>query len=471
MRGKFRSLTLTSGLVLAAVLCGFRATAQTTAEDLRLTVGKSVVIDYPADVRQISTSDPAVVDANPVTTREILMHGKGLGTATMIVWSKDGQRTFYNVTVDANLDPLRRLLKETFPTEDIRVQSSRDSLSLTGRVSSPAVAERAVALATPFSKTVVNSLSLNGTAVEKQILLRVKFAELDRSRASQWGVNLISTGAANTLGATTTGQYGSARATTLTGAIGAALSGAGATFNISDALNLFAFRPDLNLGAFIKALQSESILQILAEPNLVTTNGKEASFLVGGEFPVPVLQGGGNAGAVTIMFREFGIKLLFTPVITDNKTIKMHLKQEVSTIDLANAVSFSGFTIPALATRRAETDVELGMGQSFVVAGLIDNRESESWAKVPGLSALPILGQIFKSRESKQSRTELVMIVTPEITAPLNSVDQAPVPYFPKDFLVPITPPATQRSSVTPAERPADKTAAGRHWFGLRKSN
>jgi pilus assembly protein CpaC len=472
------TIKLSFGAAILALPALFTpAVAQTSAEDLRLTVGKSVVIDYPSDVRQISTSDPGVVDASPVTTREILMHGKGLGTATMIVWSKDGQRTFYNVTVDPNLDPLRRLLKETFPAEEIKVQSSRDSLSLTGRVSSAQVSERAAALATPFSKTIVNNLQLASGPIDKQIMLKVKFAELDRSRAAQYGVNLVSTGATNTIGATGTGQFSAARPSgSLTGLIGGKNQGTTSQFSISDALNIFAFRPDLNLAAFIKALQSESVLQILAEPNLVTTNGKEASFIVGGEFPVPVLQGGGNAGSVTIMFREFGIRLLFTPQITENKTIKMHLRQEVSTIDLANAVSFNGFTIPALSTRRAETDVELGEGQSFVVAGLIDNRESESYARIPGLSSLPIFGAIFKSKDIKQNRTELVLIVTPEITAPLNPGDKQPLPYFPKDFLVPITPPApapAKSAAVAPAGgSSSDKPAggSGRRWLGLRRA-
>ena len=139
-------------------------------------------------------------------------------------------------------------------------------------------------------------------------------------------------------------------------------------------------------------MQIEGVLQILAEPNLVTTNGKEASFLVGGEFPVPVLQGGGNAGAVTIQFREFGIRLTFNPVVTENGTIKMYVKPEVSTIDLANAVTVSGFLIPALATRRMETNVELGPGQSFVIGGLIDDRVQDSMSKIPGLASIPLLG-------------------------------------------------------------------------------
>ena len=358
--GQVRRVLFTAALL---GLAASRFQAQ-SAEDLRITVGKSIVIDYPGDIRQISTSNPEVVDASPVTTREILMSGKGLGSATMVVWSKADQRMFYNVTVELNLEPLRRILQETFPDEKIDIHSSRDSVSLNGMVSSKDVADRAVALAATFAKTVVNNLQVAAGAIEKQILLRVKFAELDRSRAQQFGVNFLSTGALNTIGAISTGQFNS-------GAVVPGVGAAPTTLTISDALNIFAFRPDLNIGAFIKDLETENVLQILAEPNLVTTNGKEANFLVGGEFPVPILQGGANSGAVTIQFKEFGIRLLFTPVMTGNKTIKLALRQEVSTIDFANAVSLQGFLIPALSTRRAETNVELSEGQTFVVAGLM----------------------------------------------------------------------------------------------------
>jgi pilus assembly protein CpaC len=408
-----------------------------TAEDLRLTVGKSIVIDYPSDVQQISTSDPGIIDASPVTTREILVHGKGLGTATMIIWSKTGQRTFYNVTVDLNLDPLRRLLKESFPNDTIEPRSSRDSISLNGRVSNKDVGDRAIALATSFSKTVVNNLQVAAPPVDRQILLRVKFAELDRTRQLQYGVNMFGIPGQTLVGAST-GQFPPPNLSGTAGISPGVSNSSGlsqGSISISQALNIFAFNPKLNLGAFIKALQAEAILQILAEPNLVTTNGKEASFLVGGEFPVPILQGGANSGAVTVQFREFGIRLLFTPVLTENKTVKMHLRQEVSSLDIANGVALNGFTIPALSTRRAETDVELGEGQSFVVAGLLDNRETESFSKIPVLSEMPIFGNLFKTRDEKKNQTELVLLVTPELTEPIGANEPKPELYFPKEFL------------------------------------
>ena len=392
-------------------------------EDLRVTVNKSLVIDYPADISRISTSNPEVVDAVPATSREFLLHGKGHGSATVVVWAKTGLRTMYNVTVEHNLDPIKRLLKDTFPNENIGLVAGRDSITLIGTVSGKDVADRALAIATPLAKTVVSNLALTASPVAKQIILKVRFAELDRTVAQQFGVNFFSTGAGGNLGTVGTQQFGGTR-----------LDNDG-KFTISDALNVFAFRPDLNLGALVKALQAQGVLQILAEPNLVTTNGKEASFLVGGEFPVPVLQGGGNAGAVTIQFREFGIRLLFKPDITENNTIKLYVKPEVSTIDLANAVTFSGFTIPALATRRMETNIELGAGQSFVIAGLIDDRVTENFNKIPGLANIPILGTLFRSRSQNRSKSELVIIVTPEVVIPLNATDAKPEPAWLKDFL------------------------------------
>ncbi len=417
-------------------------------ESIQLTVGKSIVLDVPSPVARISTSNADVVDPSPVTSRQILVQGKSFGTATLVIWSKDGSRSFYTVTVEQNLDPLRRLLHDTFPGQDISVESSRDSVSLYGHVASKEIADHAAALAAGFGKTIVNNLQVAAPA-EKQILLRVKFAELDRMASDQFAVNLTSTGSGNTVGGATTGQFASANPTQLRSAIGAPTSGTTSQFTISDALNIFAFRPDLNLAAFIKALQSQSLLQILAEPNLVTTNGKEASFVVGGEFPVPVMQGGTNGGSITILFREFGVRLNFTPVLTSNNTIRLHVRPEVSTLDFTNAVSFNGFTIPALSTRRMETDVELGIGQTFIIAGLLDNRVTESLSRVPGLASLPILGALFKSRDQKKSRTELVVMVTPDITRPVSvAAASAALPTFPHSFLVPVTPDAEPRKDA-----------------------
>lgn len=458
-----RALSSFAALSAALLLCPPAAQAASTPDDIKVTLGKSVVIDYPEDVNRISTSNPEIVDYVPVSTREILLHAKGLGTATLVVWAKSGQRNFYTVNVEMNLEPARRLLRETFPNEQIQLAAAKDSLSLNGVASSQAVADRAAALVTPLTKNVVNNLRIKTAPAEKQVLLRVKFAELDRNYTHQFGVNLLSTGALNTPGLVSTGQYSSARPDTIQGTIGGQLSGTSSQLNLTDALNIFAFRPDLNLAAAVKLLQQQGMLQILAEPNLVTSNGKEASFLVGGEFPVPVLQGGGNAGAVTVQFREYGIRLTFNPQLTENNTLKMYVKPEVSTIDIANAVTLNGFTIPALATRRVESNIELGPGQSFVIGGLIDDRTNETFSKIPGLSSIPLLGTLFKSRNENRNKTELIVLVTPEIVEAMAAGDPKLAPQLPGDFLKPMMlPEGMPGSSNVGSGAPANKAPAAK---------
>jgi len=243
-------------------------------------------------------------------------------------------------------------------------------------------------------------------------------------------LNLISTGAANTRGAISTGQFPAASTNQVTGEA--------RTFALSDILNIFAVRPDLNLSMIIRDLQSRGLLQILAEPNLVATNGKEASFLAGGEFPVPIVQSGVNAGAVTVQFREFGIRLSFLPQLTTNGTIKLHVRPEVSTIDASNGVTVSGFRIPALSTRRIETDIELAEGQSFVIAGLLDDRVIENMSELPGLSRIPVLGALFRSRAKTKSKSELVVVVTPEAAAPVGKGETSYEITMPSPFLPPV---------------------------------
>ena len=423
-------LALATGAAVAARASEF----SDAPEPMKLSVGRSVILDRASDVARISISNPDVVDAVAVTTREILVNAKSAGLSTLVIWSKTGTRNMYAVSVERDLDPVRRLLKDTFPDEAIEVRVDRDALALVGHASNQAVAERATALVAPLAKTVVNNLQVVPPGADRQIVLRVKFAELSRNVETSFGVNLLSTGALNTPGRITTGQFTSGNPSQLTGTIPGHPTGTTSTFSLSDALNIFAFRPDLNLGAVIRDLETRGLLQILAEPNLVTTNGKEASFLAGGEFPVPVLQPG-SSGSVTIQFREYGIRLTFLPQVTAHKTIKMHVKPEVSTIDVANGVVFNGFNIPALATRRIETDVELGEGQSFVIGGLLDDRVRESLSSVPGLSHLPILGALFKSRDITRTKTELLVMVTPEATYPLSPADPKPLPRMPKEFL------------------------------------
>jgi len=257
---------------------------------------------------------------------------------------------------------------------------------------------------------------------EQQVLLEVKFAEVDRTKLQQLGFNFLS-GAGNTLSAINTQQFSPPTTTTTV-----TTAGATGSLNLTDMLNIFAMRPDLNLAATIRDLEGKSVLQILAEPNLLALNGQKASFLAGGEFPVPVVQGGQSVGVVTIQFRPFGVRLEFTAFVGKDKVIRLHVSPEVSTLDFSNAAIISGFTVPALSTRRAETEIELKDGQSFGIAGLLDNRAQAQMSKIPGISDIPILGMLFRSHTISRSNSELVVLVTPRVVDPVRLNNPAPVP-------------------------------------------
>ncbi len=286
-----------------------------------------------------------------------------------------------------------------------------------------------------------------------QILLKVKFANVDRAASIELGVNLLSTGAGNTPGMVTTGQF--APPTLTVDSKGAS------TFSLSDALNIFLFRADLNLAATIRALQTKRVLDILAEPNVLAIDGKPASFLAGGEFPFPMVQGGSDAGAVTIQWREFGIRITFLPTITPRGTIRLQVTPEVSALDFANGLTFQGTTIPALSTRRVQTEIELETGQSFAIGGLLDNRVTDSWNKVPGLGDIPFLGKLFQSKARSKSNTELLVVVTPELVRPVPAGQPVPeitMPLEPLDWGAKEMPrtPGMSATGTAPARPPKE---------------
>jgi pilus assembly protein CpaC len=382
--------------------------------EVRLAIGAGSVLDFEAPVTRLATSNPEVVDAVVVGPQEVMIQARAPGQATVAVWTENGGRRLYTVTSEPSLEPLRTLLRDTFPGQKLDVRAARDSLVLVGEVNDRTIAERALSMLAGAAKTVVSNVTVPPIPVEKQILLRVKFAEVNRTVSGNYGLNIISTGAGNTIGRITTGQFPSANPTD----ISSGPNGANSRFTLADVLNIFAFRPDLNLAAMIRDLQNRGLLQILAEPNLVATENKEATFLAGGEFPVPVLQGGAAAGAVTVQFREFGIRLAFVPHVMPSGAIRLHVRPEVSTIDQANGVQVNGFNVPALSTRRFETEIELQPGATFSIAGLIDDRTAENLSRMPGPANIPILGYLFRSKASTKTKTELIVMVTPEIAAP-----------------------------------------------------
>ncbi len=401
--------------------------ADAQPRDLVVTVGKSLILDFPVDLQRISIANGDVAEALAVNPREVLINGKAPGDTSVILWQQDGTRTMYDLSVKpatGRLDAVRAVLERELGQE-ISLDMEGDTVFLRGAVKDLAGAERAAGLAGTLGK-VVNLLRIEVPSAEPQILLKVRFADVDRSATASLGVNILSTGAGNTVGQITTGQFGGATPT---------VSGSSVQFSLSEALNVFLFRKDLNLGAMIQALEAKNLLQILAEPNVLAINGKPASFVAGGEFPFPVVQGGATAGAVSIQFREYGVRINFLPTVTPRGSIRLQVSPEVSSLDFANALQFQGYTIPALATRRVQTEVELESGQSFVIAGLLDNNLTETLNKVPGLASIPLLGKLFQSRAMTRSNSELMVLITPELVRPIPAAATLPEVHMPKAFL------------------------------------
>jgi pilus assembly protein CpaC len=398
---------------------------------LRVMVDKSLLINTTERLKRISVTDPTVAYATVITPTQILVHGRAPGEVSLLIWDELERSRSFDLRVDVDVSACAEEEHRVFPDEQISVSPSRAAIVLSGHVTTEDVAKRAGELASAYSKNVINVLTF-GPVGAQEVLLEVKFAEVDRSALTQLGVNVFSTGAGNLIGTSTTGQYGGFASQSIS-----QTQGQSPPFStnqtVSNVLNLFLFQPNIHLGAVIQALQTKNLLQILAEPNLIAVNGKKASFLAGGQFPFPIVQPGQGFTAVTISFKEFGVKLEFTPVIMPNGNIHLVVAPEVSTLDFADALTISGFTVPALSTRKTETEFELRDGQSFVIAGLIDNRVTDIWNKVPGLGDIPILGTFFKSKSIQKSNSELMVLCTVHRISPYN--EPPPGPANPQPFM------------------------------------
>src|SRR5580692_7850090 len=399
---------------------------------LRVMVGKSLLINTTERLTRVSVTDSAIAEIVIVSTTQILVHGRTPGEVSLLIWDELQRSRSFDLRVDVDVSACAEEEHRVFPDEQITVTPSRAAIVLSGHVSTEDVAKRAGELASANSPKVINVLTF-GPVGAQEVLLQVKFAEVDRTALTQLGVNFVSNGSANTIGTLSTGQFGGVGPQSLTQSNVGGAPATPSTQTINNVLNLFLFRPDINFGAVIEALQTRNLLQILAEPNLIAVNGKEASFLAGGQFPFPIVQPGAGFTAVTISFKEFGVKLQFTPVIMPNGNIHLKVAPEVSTLDFTNALTISGFTVPALSTRKAETEFELQDGQSFVIAGLMDNRVTDVYNKIPGLGDIPILGNFFRSKNLQKSNSELMVLCTVHRISPSNETPA--LPKNPKPFI------------------------------------
>jgi len=380
------------------------------ATSIDLLVGRSTILNVGSAIARVSLTVPDVADAMVTATQELLIHGKTPGTISMFVWDRAGGIKTYEINVRRDLKQLVDQMVQLFPGEAISVVGSGKDVVISGTVSSKYVIDKAAEVAGGYvekKENVVNLLKQQEGVASNQVMLRVRFAEVSRSAMQELGASLI-------MDRFKKGMW-DARSTTQQFAAPDFDSSKPGQLNFSDFLNLFVFNSKEGLGAVVKALQGKGLFQSLAEPNLIALNGKEASFLAGGEYPYPVVQPNGNGSSVTIMFKEFGVRLHFTPTILGNDLINLKVRPEVSSLDFSNAITLDGFRVPALSTRRTETEVELQDGQTFAIAGLMNNTLNSTMQKIPGIGDIPVLGYLFRSRAYQKNQTELVVMITPVI--------------------------------------------------------
>lgn len=463
---------------VAAPISNPATSVQEPAKQLSVTAGRSLLVDSCLPIERVSLGLGNFAEASVVSRTEILLNGRAPGETSLILWEKGGKREFFDVVVHPNrvssseaLEGVREQLAKELSGQKISVSLEGSTVFLSGTASDLTSANRAVEISSVAGK-VVNLLNVDVPPAEQQILLKVVFASVDRSVSNQLGINLFSTGLGNAIGGVATGQYSPPSLS---------LPGSGkASATLSNELNLFAFFPGLNIGATIQALEAKNLVEVLAEPNVLAENGKLGSFLAGGEYPYPVVQAGNGTGSgpsISIQFKEFGIRLNFKPTITPRGTIHLRVAPEVSSLDFANGLQISGFQVPAISVRRVDTEIELSKGQSFVIGGLLDHRDTETFEKIPFLGSVPILGRFFQSVSKNKTNTELIVIVTPELVQPI-PVDAAPpalhypAPFVPANTDIPMhtpekagTGPGTLYPKTIPVEKLIDSTKPDKTWI------
>ncbi len=396
-----------------------RITLETTSpQKLSLTVGKSVIIQSPEAVKRVSLVAPEIADALVLTPHQIYVAGKAPGVTNLTLWVDHKIAAIIDLEVSPDISRLKETLHKVFPEEkDVRVTAAHDHITLSGTVSSTSNLSQVLTLSESyFPKKVVNLLGVSGV---HQVMLEVRVAEMSRSLVKRLGFNFAYL--------TPHGNFGLTTLNALTSVNQFSMPGTGISGNISQTVNaILRFSTSgTNWTAFIDALKEEGLLKVLAEPTLITLSGKTANFLAGGEFPIPVPQSSGIGGTtITIEYKPFGVGLNFSPTVLSDKKISMQVAPEVSELDFSRAVTISGFVVPAITTRRVSTVVELADGQSFAIAGLLNEQVRETITKFPVLGDIPVLGALLRSSNFQKNETELIVIVTAHLVKPLDMAKQ-----------------------------------------------
>lgn len=407
-----------------ALVASPAAMAQSTgagihAGTLEVPVDKSEIVTSDRPIAKALIGSAEIADVLPVSNRSIYVLGKKVGTTSLTLYDQAGRViAVMDVSVGPDVEGVRSQLAQLIPGQPIDVRLSNGYVVMTGTVSDPGAADRAAQIAKTFAgDKVVNMISVGSS---QQVMLEVRFAEVDRQTGEQIGVS----------------GFGLSRGGSFQGAIGdgAALDNTGLKLGaISDSFGILSKTFSLgnvDITATFNALERKGLAKILAEPTLVALSGERASFLAGGEFPIPVVQSGSNGGtsnAITVEYKPFGVSLAFTPTVLSDKVVSMVIEPEVSSIDPTASITINGLVVPGLQTRRANTTVQLRDGESFVIAGLLRRDFQTTVKQLPILGSIPIIGSLFRSTGFKKGDTELMIVVTPRLVQPIRP-DQVRLP-------------------------------------------
>ncbi|MCJ2182329.1 type II and III secretion system protein family protein [Novosphingobium sp. 1949] len=403
------------------------AQAQTVvrpAQDISLSIGNGQLVTLPARMADVFVANDSVADVQVKSTSQLYVFGKAGGTTTVYASDKAGKVIWSaNIRVGSNFDSVDSMLKLAMPEAHITVSTMGTStFLLTGTIKAPEDAAEAERLVQAYVGKDANVISRLRTATPLQVNLQVRIAEVSRSLVKSLGVNLSSID--NTNGFKFGVGQGSATGLATSGSLGVGATGTGTSVSayssgttLAGAGKLFG----MNILAALDAGETVGLVTSLAQPNLTALSGETAEFLAGGEYPIPISQGSSGSTTVTIEYKQYGVSLSYTPTVLSNGRISLRVRPEVSELSSDGAVTLNGYEVPALTTRRTETTVELGSGQSFMIAGLLSNNTSNSIQKMPGAGDLPILGSLFRSTSYKRGETELVIVITPYLVSPVDA--------------------------------------------------
>jgi pilus assembly protein CpaC len=388
------------------------------SEQLTVAVNQTVILDFEAPIKRAAIVNEKIAEVSVLSPKSIMVSGKAFGFTQMVLWNDNESQMIYDIRVDVDMEQLAKLIKETSPQSTVKVSTLWDTVVLSGNVPDAPTASRIIDLAKVFSTKVQNQLSVAGS---QQVLLRATVAEVSRGAVKALGLNGTFFGAkafgGSNVGNINPTSIGLTEKTLVPINTPNQFQVTGGDIAVGSGTTMYFGLPKAQMELFLQAMQENSLVKVLAEPNLVAISGQQAEFLAGGELPIPTP----NENGIAITFREYGVRLKFQPVVQAGQIIRLTVTSEVSEPDYTNAVQIEGYTVPGISKRTASTVVEVGSGQTFAIAGLLSDRVNNATNKVPGVGDIPVLGALFRSVNFERRESELMILITPDLASPMNA--------------------------------------------------